>query len=299
MSTYAMRGTGLSKRYGALWALRGCNLSIEPGTVVALVGPNGAGKSTLLNLLTGLVEPTEGELRVFGLPVTGAVRDHVSYTAQGHPLYPQFSVADMLRAGRSLNTRWDQAAAVARMRELDIPLSRKVGELSGGQQAQVSLALALARQPRLVLLDEPVAALDPVARREFMQILMGVAAERELTVVLSSHVVSELERVCDYLIALSRGTVQVAGKVDDLLAEHLLLTGPSEAAETLHRTQTVVSASTTGRQSTVLIRRGRHPIDPVWKAASVGLEELVLTYLQHPDAGALPGPRTVASGGSA
>jgi ABC-2 type transport system ATP-binding protein len=280
----------LGKRYGRTWALRDCSLRIGEGEVVALVGPNGAGKSTLLGLLTGLLEPTEGELRVCDVRPAGEVRARVAFTAQGHPLYRSFTPADMLRAGRGLNAVWDEAAARERLVALEIPLDRRIGRLSGGQQAQVSLALALAKRPRLLLLDEPLAALDPLARREFMRVLMEVAAERTVTIVLSSHVVSDLERCCDHLVTLHRGRVQVAGAIDDLLENHAVLVGPADAEAALRRAHTVVSATTAGRQLTAMVRRGKGTVDPVWRVEPVRLEELVLTYLGHPDEGAFSGP---------
>ncbi len=173
-----VEATGLGRRYGKAWALRGCSLRVEPGVVVGLIGPNGAGKSTLLNIVAGLIEPSEGTLRLFGGSDMAQARTRIGFAAQGHPLYRGFTVADMVRAGRRLNRTWDEADAIARLSHLDIPLGRRIGRLSGGQQAQVSLALALAKRPALLVLDEPVAALDPIARRDFMGVLMGVVAER-------------------------------------------------------------------------------------------------------------------------
>jgi ABC-2 type transport system ATP-binding protein len=203
----------LGKRYGSRWALRECSFTVGPSAIVGLVGPNGAGKSTLLNLLAGLIEPSDGRLHVAG-------RDRVAFTGQGHPLYRQFTVADLAHAGRALNRQWDEPGFRARMTELDIPWKRRVGRLSGGQQAQVSLALALAKRPTLLLLDEPVAALDPVARQDFLRTLSTIRAQQGLTIVLSTHVVAELGQICDHLIALSGGRVRLAGPIDGLLAEH-------------------------------------------------------------------------------
>jgi ABC-2 type transport system ATP-binding protein len=282
----------LGRRYGTLWALRDCSLRLEAGSVVALVGPNGAGKSTLLNVLAGLIEPSEGETRVLGESPHDRVRARVAFTAQGHPLYRSLTVSEMLRAGRLLNTEWDEPAARDRLSQLDIPLNRRVGKLSGGQQAQVSLTLALAKRPRLLLLDEPLAALDPIARQGFMQTLMGVAADGEVTVVLSSHVITDLERLCDHLIVLDRGRVQVAGAVDDLIAGHTVLSGPSDRETWLRHNHCVVGASTVGRQTIALVR-GDPPHDEAWRAEPVRLEELVMTYLRNPHEAALPGPHGV------
>ena len=215
-----IEASGLGKRYGSTWALRECTLAIPAGHVAALVGPNGAGKTTLLNLAVGLAAPTAGGVTVLGGWAAGspAALDGIAFVAQDTPLYKNLSAADMLHLTRNLNRRFDQPYAEARLAELGIPLKRKAGRLSGGQQAQLALTLALARRPRLLVLDEPVAMLDPIARHDFMATVLTAAADDGVSVVLSSHVLAELERVADYLILLSRGRVQVAGEVDDLLA---------------------------------------------------------------------------------
>src|SRR6201986_211112 len=213
---------GLGKRYGRAWALRECTLEIPAGHVAALVGPNGAGKTTLLNLAVGLTAPTVGAVTVLGGRPAGApaALAGIAFVAQDTPLYRNLSAADMMHVTRNLNRRFDQPYAKARLAELGIPLSRKAGKLSGGQQAQLALTLALARRPRLLVLDEPLATLDPVARHDFMATVMAAVAADGVSVLLSSHVLAELERVADYLILLSRGQVQLAGKASDLLASH-------------------------------------------------------------------------------
>jgi len=215
-----VEASGLGKRYGATWALRECSLEIPAGQVAALVGPNGAGKTTLLNLAVGLTPPSAGAVTVLGGRRAGspAALDGIAFVAQDTPLYKSLSVADMLYVTRSLNRRFDQSYAMARLAELGIPPRRKAGKLSGGQQAQLALTLALARRPRLLVLDEPVAMLDPVARHDFMATVLAVSAADGVSVLLSSHVLTELERVASYLILLSRGQVRLAGQVDDLLA---------------------------------------------------------------------------------
>jgi ABC-2 type transport system ATP-binding protein len=212
---------GLGKRYRSTWALRACTLAVPAGHVAALVGPNGAGKSTLLNLAVGLAQPSAGEVTVLGGRAAGspAALDGIAFVAQDTPLYKTLPVADMLYVTRNLNRRFDQAFAEARLAELGIPLKRRAGKLSGGQQAQLALTLALARRPRLLVLDEPVAMLDPVARHDFMATVLA-AAKDGVSVLLSSHVLTELERVASYLVLLSRGRVRLAGTVDDLLATH-------------------------------------------------------------------------------
>jgi len=290
---------GLGKRYGRTWALKDAALAIPAGYVVALVGPNGAGKTTLLHMSVGLTRPTTGQVTVLGSEPAGspAALDQIAFVAQDAPLYKYLSTADMLHLTRNLNRRWDQRRAEGRLKELLIPLNRKVGKLSGGQQAQLALTLALARRPQLLVLDEPLASLDPLARHDFMASLMAAVAEDGLSVVLSSHVIADLERVADYLIVLSHGQVQVAGEVEGLLAGHSTLTGPAAAADDVTERLAVVHASRAGTVAHLLVRNktAAEPVPPGWEAHPVGLEELVLAYLRAPGAAALPGPVTRAT----
>jgi ABC-2 type transport system ATP-binding protein len=265
--TFALETQGLGKRYGSNWALRECTLQIPAGSVTALVGPNGAGKTTLLHLAVGLSKPTTGTVDVVG---------NVGFVAQEHPLYARLSIAETLHLGRALNDTWDDDSARARIERLGLPLRQKVSKLSGGQRAQVALTLALAKQPDVLLLDEPVASLDPLARREFMQSVMEEVAERGMTVVLSSHIVADLERICDHLVILARSRTQLAGQIDQLLAEHRLLVGPRGAAPD---GVDVVLEKATERQSTLLVRSHRHVYDARWQVLEVDLEEIVLAYL--------------------
>jgi ABC-2 type transport system ATP-binding protein len=289
-----IEASGLGKRYGHAWALRECTLAIPAGHMAALVGPNGAGKTTLLNLAVGLAAPTTGIAAVLGGTAAGspAALDGIAFVAQDTPLYKRLSAADMLHLTRNLNRRFDQGYARARLAELGIPLNRKAGELSGGQQAQLALTLALARRPRLLVLDEPMAMLDPLARHDFMATVMTAMADDGLSVVLSSHVLAELERVADYLILMSQGRVQVAGEVDDLLACHRVLTGPTAEAGRWAEQLSVVHAKRGGAQAHLLVRTNgmTDPVPPGWEAHPVSLEELTLAYLREPGAAALPGP---------
>ncbi|MFB7617395.1 ATP-binding cassette domain-containing protein [Kitasatospora sp. NPDC056181] len=286
---------GLGKRYRRSWALRDCHLAVPAGHVVALVGPNGAGKSTLLNLAAGLTAPTEGALTVLGgePPGSPGALDRIGFVAQNAALYPGLAVRDLLRMGRGLNRRWDEARARTHLNGLGIPLDRRYGRLSGGQQAQVSLALALAKRPELLLLDEPLAALDPLARHDFMAVLLTAVAEDGLSVIFSSHAVAELEQTCDYLVVLGGGRVQVGGEVDDLLGAHRMLTGPTAEADAVAARLPVVRDRRAGAQSHLLVRTGGvdAPVGGSWRQQRVGLEELVLAYLREPAASALPGPR--------
>jgi ABC-2 type transport system ATP-binding protein len=283
---------GLGKRYGGAWALRECSLAIPPGHVAALVGPNGAGKTTLLHLVVGLTGPSAGVITVLGSRPPGSPRalDGIAFVAQDTPLYKDLSAADMLHLTRNLNRRFDQASAEARLAELGIPLGRKAGKLSGGQRAQLALTLALARHPQLLVLDEPVAMLDPLARHDFMATVLTAAADDGVSVLLSSHVLAELERVADYLILLSRGRVQVAGEVDDLVANHRILTGPAAEADS-YAERPVIHVRRGEAQALLLVRAtADDPVPPGWEAHPVGLEELAMAYLRQPDAAALPGP---------
>jgi len=210
---------GLGKRYGRKWALRDCTLSVPAGCVTGLVGPNGAGKTTLVSLAVGLIRPTAGTVRVAGVPAgSRAARDLVAFVAQDAPLYQHLSVRDMLHMGRNLNVHWDQDRAVSRLNDLDIPLRDRVGTLSGGQRAQLALTIALARRPELLVLDEPLAALDPLARVDFMQSVRDAVAEDRISAVFSTHVVAELGQVAEYLIVLGRGEILLSGRADYLRA---------------------------------------------------------------------------------
>jgi ABC-2 type transport system ATP-binding protein len=298
----AIEASGLSKRYGRTWALRDFTMSVPAGQVAALVGPNGAGKTTLLNLTVGLTAPTAGTVTVLGGQPAGSpgALDGIAFVAQDAPLYKNLPVADMLQLTSNLNRRFDHGYARERLSELGIPLKRKAGKLSGGQQAQLALTLALARRPRLLVLDEPLANLDPLARHDFMAAVLAAAAKGAgevevgggMSVLLSSHVLAELERVADYLILISGGRAQMAGEVDGLLAGHRVLTGPAAEADLIARQLPVVHARRAEAQAHLLVRTSgpAQAVPPGWETHPVGLEELVLAYLREPSAAALPGP---------
>jgi ABC-2 type transport system ATP-binding protein len=291
----------LGKRYRNTWALRDCRLAVPEGRVAALVGPNGSGKTTLLNLIVGLLAPTAGSVTVLGGASAGSerARDEIAFVAQDAPLYKNVTVADMLRMTRYLNRRWDQQRAEDRLRDLEIPLRRKAGRLSGGQQAQLALTLALARRPKLLVLDEPLASLDPVSRHSFMAAVMAAVAEDGISVVLSSHILAELERVADYLIILSRGRVQLAGDTESLVGSHLVLTGaPGRlAADGLPRQWVTVEADETSALVRTPGNGGRAQLPDGLQGRQVTLEELSLAYLRRPEARALPGPLAVVERG--
>jgi ABC-2 type transport system ATP-binding protein len=281
MST-AIETHELSKRYRRVRALTECTVTVPEGRVSALLGPNGAGKTTLLRMLAALASPTGGTASVLG----GAPRQdpaflaEIGFLAQEIPLYRRFTAEDHIRIGAHMNPRWDASSVRARLAESRIPLDQRLGTLSGGQRAQVALALTLAKRPRLLLLDEPVAALDPLARRNFLATLTSAAAEAAggLTVVLSSHLVTDLERVCDHVILLAGSRVQLCGDIDMLLAEHKVLVGP-KGATLIERTHKVVQNVETAYLSTLLVRLNGPVIDPAYQAEDVAFEELVLAYM--------------------
>jgi ABC-2 type transport system ATP-binding protein len=270
----------LGKNYGRVVALEDCTLSVPEGVLVALVGPNGAGKSTLLNLVVGLTSPTNGDVSVLsGVPAGSPVAlDGIAFVAQDMPLYRNLSAVDLIHLTRNLNQHFDDASANRRLEDLGIPPRRKAGKLSGGQRAQLALTLALARHPRLLVLDEPTASLDPLARHDFMATVMTAMAEDGVSVLLSSHVLAELERVADHLILISRGKVRLDGAVEDLLGRHRLLTGRRDQRRdpdwrTVHQTSA-------GAQSHLLVEAD-DPTPPGWEARAVSLEELTMAYLRE------------------
>jgi ABC-2 type transport system ATP-binding protein len=286
----AIETHALSKRYGRVSALSECTVTVPAGAVCALVGPNGAGKTTLLRMLAGLARPTGGTACVLdGTPRQDpGFLSEIGFLAQEIPLYRRFTAEDHIKIGAHMNPGWDASLVRTRLAELRIPLDQRVGTLSGGQRAQVALALTLAKRPRLLLLDEPVAALDPLARRHFLATLTAAVADAAggLTVVLSSHLVVDLERVCDHLILLAASRVQLCGDIDTLLAQHKVLVGPRKDTAPIERAHEVVQTVTTARQSTLLVRLNGPVIDPAYQTEDVTFEELVLAYMGADEAAA-------------
>ncbi|NUT94577.1 MAG: ABC transporter ATP-binding protein [Saccharothrix sp.] len=280
----ALRAQGLGKKYKRRWALTHCTLDIPAGHVTGLVGPNGAGKSTLLNLASGMLEPTTGTIEVCGgVPGSGAQQlAKVGYVAQNTPVYAGLTVDEHLRLGAHLNPGWDDVLARKRVERIGLDPAQPAGKLSGGQRAQLALTLGIAKRPELLLLDEPVAALDPLARREFLKDLMEAVAEHGLSVVMSSHLVADLERVCDHLVVLVASQVRLEGEVEQLLATHHRLTGPRRDLDTLPSDQHVVSAEHTDRQTAVVVRTEGPILDPAWSVGGLSLEDLVLEYMSNP-----------------
>ncbi|HYY79166.1 MAG TPA: ABC transporter ATP-binding protein [Actinomycetes bacterium] len=295
--TTALETVALGKRYGRRWALTDCTLSIPTGRVVGLVGPNGAGKTTLLHLAVGLLQPSAGTISVLGdRPGSGpAALARLGFLAQDSPAYARLTVAQHLRMGQWLNPTWDAGFATGRVEELGLDLRQRAGTLSGGQRAQLALTLAVAKRPELLLLDEPVAALDPLARREFLQTLMEVVAVHGVSVVLSSHLIADIERVCDYLVVLVAGRVALEGDVGTLLASHRRLVGPRTDTTALPANQTVIEASHVDKQSTLLVRTQAPVLDPAWTVTPVALDDLVLAYMRQARDGAAPSPTGLAA----
>ena len=285
-SNPAVITAGLGKCFGAKWALKDCSITVPPGRVTALVGPNGAGKTTLLRLLVGLAAPSAGSAQVLGQTPSSdeGFLGCVGYLAQDVPLYRRLSAEDHLRLGAHLNIRWDEQAARRRLEALGIPMDRPVSTLSGGQRAQVGLGLALAKHPQLLLLDEPVAALDPLARREFLSALTEAVADGDLSVILSSHLLHDLERVCDHVILLSDARTELCEDIDDLLSTHRVLVGPRRTIEELEASFDVVTATHAANQSRALVRIAGPVLDPAFEVTEVGLEEIILAYMGRRDA---------------
>jgi len=282
MGATAIQTKQLGKRYGSFWALENCDISVPEGSVSALVGPNGAGKSTLLKLLVGLSSASKGASEVLGKsPVQHEdFLSDIGYLAQEIPLYKSLNARDHIAMGKNLNKRWDEKLVVSRLKELNIPLDRPVGKLSGGQRAQVALALALAKKPKLLLLDEPVAALDPLARHDFLASLAQAVADGGLTVVMSSHLLADLERVSDHVIVLAAGQTQLCDDIETVLAEHKLLVGPREHAKALGDGVHVIHETFTPKQSTLLVRMSKGAKLPAHMLQhEPNIEEIILAYM--------------------
>ncbi|MEU6673508.1 ABC transporter ATP-binding protein [Streptomyces sp. NPDC046925] len=282
----ALEARGLGKRYRRGWALRDCSFRVPAGRICGLVGPNGAGKSTLLGIATRLVNPTEGELRVFGVPADDpAAMPRYAFLSQDKSLFRRFTVAETLRMGSELNPGWDMAAAERIVRSGNVPMDARVGTLSGGQRTRVAFALAFGKRPDLLLLDEPMADLDPLARDEMGSLLMSEAVERGTTVVMSSHMLSELEDMCDYLLVVADGRIRMAGDTEELVPAHALVTGlaPDGTPPADLTPHTVVEFRLQGRQFRALLRPNG-PLAPDWEVTEPSLEEVLLAHLRAPDA---------------
>jgi ABC-2 type transport system ATP-binding protein len=279
--TAAIETTGLGKRYGTTWALQDCSVQVPQGRVSALVGPNGAGKTTLLRLLVGLSRPTNGRAEVLGLRPGPSAEflARIGYLAQEVPLYKRLSADDHLALGAHLNRNWDASGARDRLAALRVPTDRPIATLSGGQRAQVGLGLALAKRPQVLLLDEPVAALDPLARREFLASLSEAVADGDLSVILSSHLLHDLERVCDHVILLASARTQICEDIDTVLASHRMLLGPRRSVSDTERGFEVIKATHTASQTRLLVRLDGPVLDPAWEVSEVSLEEVVLAYM--------------------
>lgn len=293
----ALHAYQLGKRYGRHWVLRNCDLQIPQGCIAGLVGINGAGKTTLLHLAAGLLRPSEGSIEVLGTSslTPATLLPQLGFVAQERSLYRQCTVSETLVLGKKLNPTWDETLARSLVDRLKLPLKRAISKLSGGQQAQMAVIMALAKSPRLLILDEPFANVDPLAKYEISKILMEIATERTLTILISSHMIADIEQLCDYLVILAASQVRLAGSIEHILEQHTLLIGPSESFDAIAQSHTVLQASHTGRQSTVLLRTDEAVTHPAWEQQDLSLETIVLAYLAAQDssfpslkAGALP-----------
>ncbi len=294
----AIRTEAVTKRYGDVTALSECDIAVPVGRVSALVGPNGAGKTTLLTLLAGLSYPTSGVVKVVDQTPRAAPEflAEIGFVAQEMPLWRRMTAAEHMQVGLHLNPRWDLEGAMNRLQAARVPVDRPVQTLSGGQRAQVALAMALAKRPSLLLLDEPVAPLDPLARRQFLAALTEAAATDPVTVLISSHLISDLERVCDHLILLSASQVQLCDEIDSILAAHRLLVGPRRDIRQLPQGQQVVDVTQTPRQTTVMVRTADPVLDPSWEVIEPSLEEIVLAYMAQTESDSPAALQAVAGG---
>ena len=272
----------LGHRYRARsWALQDVTVSVPAGQIVALVGPNGSGKTTMLNIAAGLLDPSSGAVEVAGGPPSRQL-DRIGYVAQDAPLWPRLRVADVLEIGACTNPRFDAQLAGHRVRSFSIPLDARIHTLSGGQRAQVALTLVLAKRPDLLLLDEPLANLDPLARRDFLTSMFNTCADHGISVLFSSHVIAELERICDHLVLLRGGRVQLAGDIDELRAGHRVVRGPSHWPDGAGTT--VVHATEHGGHTVALVRvQPGLEIGPGLDESPPTFEELALGYLAEPE----------------
>ena len=300
----ALEADALGKRYGHKWGLQDCSIRLPVGRVAALVGPNGSGKSTLLKMAAGITRPSAGDIRVFGhspQDQTVEVLRQIGYLDQERPLYRPFRVQEMLKFGRRLNPNWDDALARGYLTDLEISSDAKISDLSVGQQAQVALTMCLAKRPALLLLDEPVAALDPVAREGLMHVLLRSVVDDHTTVLLSSHAISDLATICDYVIILSRARVHVADDLDYVLASHRLLLGSREHLPDIPPGVIVISTTHSERETALLVRVEVPIADPSWRVVEPTLEEIVLAYLreQQPKTPVLGQPLSGDLGGDA
>ncbi len=277
----ALQTHQLGKRYGKHWALRNCTLQLPQGCIAGLIGLNGAGKTTLLHLVAGLLKPTEGSVEVLGISSldTAALLPHIGFVSQERSLYRDFTINKMLALGKKLNSPWDEELAHSLVERLKLPCNRAIGKLSGGQQAQMAIIMALAKNPKLLLLDEPFAHVDPLAKHEISKILMEIAASRSLTLFISSHSIADLEQLCDHLVILDSSRVKLAGSIEQIMEQHKLLVGPSESFAIIAQSHTIIQASHTGRQSTVLEYTHEPQIHPAWEEQDLALETIVLAYL--------------------
>jgi ABC-2 type transport system ATP-binding protein len=268
----------IGHRYGDAVALRDCSFSVPTGAVVAFLGRNGAGKSTLLRAIAGLLRPSQGSLRVCGAPPGPGVLPRIGYVGQHAALYPMLTVAQTLRLGARLNPRWDAGYASGLADAAHLPATARVGRLSAGQRTRLALAMALGKRPDLLVLDEPLAGLDPVARTDVVGTLMAQVADRGVTVLMSSHVLAEVQDVCDHVVVLAGGRVRLAAEIEPALDRHRIAIGAVRHLDALGG-HDVVELRRDGREFTALVSTTADGAGTVeWHRPT--LDEMVLGYLR-------------------
>lgn len=288
IDTIPLRIAHVGQRYGKKWVLKDCTFDLRPGVVTALIGPNGAGKSTLMSAVAGLHTPTEGVIEVQGAAVAASPsHPELGYLAQEKPFYRQYQVREMVAITRNLNARWDQAHCDELLDAAGLDRAQKVATLSGGQRTRLALALVLARRPQVLLLDEPLADLDPLARLEVQQTLMTEVADTGMTVLMSSHILGEVVDLCEDVLVMGTaagggGYITLSGPIDDILASHRVLVGPGTAAADLDFLPegSIVEAQHAARQTTLLVNRAVGPLPEGWTSDSASLDDVVLAHLR-------------------
>ena len=274
----------LTKRFRRRTALDECSLEVPRGRVAALVGPNGAGKTTLLRLLAGLARPTEGRISIFGEEMSTSnaqLRARVGYLDQDRPLYPWWRVREILEFGRRTNPAWDSEFAVRHLSQLDIDLGSRVRDLSGGQRAQVALAVCFAKRPELVLLDEPASALDPVARQDLLQNITELFADNEASVLMATHAIDDVAAICDYVIILSRSRVVLSEDLDYVLESHRLLSRGVDDGVPVPSGAVVLEERRSTREVTYLVRLAMPLERDGWRVERPSLNEIAIAYLRE------------------
>jgi ABC-2 type transport system ATP-binding protein len=299
--TAVLEAHGFGKRYRRrTWALRNVDLTVPEGSITALVGPNGSGKSTLIRGWIGFERATEGRLVTGGVDPQrdrkGAV-ERVGYVPQSPSLYRDLTIADHIALAGTLRDGFDGRMAAGYVERLSIPLRAKAGELSGGEQAQVGLALALATRARILLLDEPLASLDPLARREFLHLMVEAVRAAGATALLSSHVITDIEQACDRLIVLGKGHTLLDLTISEALAHHRIVEAPAADAARLAGPDAVIGSfpAPAGEPLSLVRVAVVAPVGAELLGRAATLEEVVIGHLAAGRSRAAAAEQTVAA----